>query len=280
MEFRISGDELVHEDARLISDVEVESGHILLAAINDRLFPPTITPLDNQKTWPPWRREVADPIKSCQGTSDYISLGGTWRLHADVRFRPSADMTQWEARIDVDSGNTDIGDRLLAVDNFSYEASGPSCPFNKDRALPESNQCKVINPWRIKTAPGWSTILIPYLMEPSRDWSLIPGVVNTDYYHYMHWVFNIYTDKEFVLRAGTPVAQFITFPRNNQNIEFASSKVGKMLEGLGLDSAIGAPMDRKGAYRREQRRADQPEVTVEVPKISLISRIWIWLIGI
>lgn len=281
MEFRISGEDLLHDDARFISDIEVEPGHILLAPLENSLFHPIITPLDNLKTWPSWRRDVGDGIKACQGTSDYISLGGTWRLHGDVRFRPSADMTQWESRIDVQpsSGFEEHRD-LFKTDIFPYEDSGPNCPFNNDRALPESNHCKVVNPWMIKTAPGWSTIVLPRLMEPSRDWSLIPGVVNTDYYHHMNWVFNIYTDEEFVLRAGTPVAQFITFPRNYQSIEFASPKVADMLQILGFDSPIGHPIDRKGAYRREHRRADLVRATVISPKKSLLKRIWDWLIGV
>ncbi|MBF83055.1 MAG: hypothetical protein CL489_01120 [Acidobacteria bacterium] len=279
MEFRISGKDLLHDDARIISDIEVEPGHILLAPHDNSLFHPTITPLDNLKTWPPWRREVFAGLKACQGNSDYISLGGTWRLHGDVRFRPSADMTQWESRIDLDPPPGDQHPDLFKTDIFPYGASGPSCPFNKDRALPESNQCKVVNPWIIKTAPGWSTILIPNLMEPSRDWSLIPGVVNTDYYHHMHWVFNIYTDEEFVLRAGTRVGQFITFPRNHQHVEFASPKVASMLETLGFDSPIGHPIDKKGAYRREHRKADRVKPTVEAPKESMLNRIREWLIG-
>ena len=280
MEFKVSGKDLLHDDARTISDIEVEPGHILLAPHDKSLFHPTITPLDNLKTWPPWRREVGTQLKACQGNSDYISLGGTWRLHGDVRFRPSADMTSWESRIDVHPPlGADLHPDLFKTDVFPYEASGPGCPFNRDKALPESNQCKVINPWMIKTAPGWSTLLIPNLMEPSRDWSLIPGVVNTDYYHHMHWVFNIYTDEEFLLRAGTRVGQFITFPRSHQHVEFGSPQIAPMLENLGFDSPIGHPMDRQGAYRREQRRTDPAAPVVKVPKKSAIRSILDWLIG-
>jgi hypothetical protein len=160
----------------------------------------------------------------------------------------------------------------LQIDSFGFEASGEKCPFNADRGLPESNQVKIVNPWCIKTAPGWSCVLLPYLYEPSPDWTLLPGVVNTDYYHSMNWVINVYTDKEFVLPIGTPIGQFFTFPRNNQKIIWGDGKIGRWMANVGLESPMGVPADRSGAYRKEQRESDAKACPVAESKRSFVEK--------
>ena len=281
MDFKIHGNDLVGEDYRIPSDIEVQPGHILLVPNNENLCHPEITPIDNSKVWPKWRRDAGSGFKACQGTSDFLSLGGTWRLPAPMRFRPTADGINWEAKWDAGTGpRMGMHYPKLEVDKFGYDMSGEHCPFNADRALPEANQIKIVNPWLVKTAPGWSSLLIPYLMEPSRDWSLIPGVVNTDYYHSMNWVINIYTDKEFVLPLGTPIGQIITFPRDHQNIEYAQPKLYPWLLSIGLESFVGVPVERKGAYRREQKKAPSPEICpVSKPRKSFTQRLNDWLFG-
>jgi hypothetical protein len=281
MDFRIKGEDLLGDDYHIASDVEVSPGEILLIPNHERLYDPRITPLNNSKVWPPWRRKAGGGFKACQGTSDYISLGGTWRLPANVRFRPSPDGKNWEAMWDGDTGprNGFLIPRF-EIDIFEYEASGEECPFNRDRGLPESNQIKIVNPWIVKTAPGWSTLLLPYLMEPSRDWSLIPGIVNTDYYHHMNWVINIYTDDEFMIPMGTPIAQFMTFPRGVQKIDYGQPKLFPLMMSLGLESPISIPIDRTGAYRREQKRAPIPEMCpVAGNQKSFKKRLFDWLFG-
>ena len=277
MDFKIRGEDLLGDDYSMASDVDVPPGHILLSPQHERFFDPKITPLDNSKVWPPWRRNAGGGFKACQGTSDYISLGGTWRLPAPLRFRPAADAQKWEARWDIAGDESNHG---LSVDIFTYESSGAGCPFNEGRGLPEGNHIKIVNPWTIKTAPGWSTLLLPCWMEEPREWSLMPGIVNTDYYHTMNWVINIFTDKEFVIPMGWPIAQMMTFPRNHQNIMYGQPKIAEWLINLGMESPIGIPADRSGAYRREQKDMPIPEMCpVAGNQKSFKNRLFDWLFG-
>ena len=274
MDFKVRGEDLLGDEYVIASDVEVPPGHILLSPHNDRLYDPKITPLDNSKVWPSWRRKAGSGFKACQGTSDYISLGGTWRLPAPVRMRPSIEGQKWEARWDTHDTQG------LAIDVFEYEASGEACPFNQNRMLPEGNQIKIVNPWTIKTAPGWSTLLLPCWMEEPREWSLMPGVVNTDYYHTMNWVINIYTDDEFVIPTGWPIGEMITFPRNQQNIKFGQTKIAEGIINKGMNSPFTIPADRSGEYRKEQREASPPEICpVEGIKKPFRKRFSDWLFG-
>ena len=116
-------------------------------------------------------------------------------------------------------------------------------------------------------------------MKGSTPSDIRPGVVNSDYYHSMNWVINIYTDKEFVIPLGTPIGQIITFPRDHQNIEYAQPKLYPWLLSLGLESFVGVPVDRKGAYRREQKKAPSPEICPVHKRKSFKQRFSDWLFG-
>ncbi len=282
MDFKIHGQDLVGAEWRLVSDIEIQPGEILLTPRSDRLYEPSITPLDNSKTWPSWRRNAGGGFKACQGTSDYLSLGGTFRLPAPVRFRPSAVGGDWESRWDVGGGawEQDPWGPLLQIDHFPYEASGESCPMNEGRSLPESSHIKLVNPWMIKTAPGWSTLFLPCLYEATRDWTLLPGVVNTDYYHHMNWVINVYAEEEFVLPLGTPIGQFFTFPRDYQQILYGETRISQLLINLGLKSPMAIPTVRKGAYRDHQKESPKAEVCpMSKPKPSIWKRLNNWVFG-
>lgn len=282
MDFKVRSEDFVGDDWRISSDIDIEPGQILLAPRSNRLYEPSINPLDNSKTWPPWRRDANGGFKACQGTSDYLSLGGTFRLPAPVQFRPNPRGDDWEARWDVGSyaEERDPWGPLLAMDHFPYDASGEACPMNQGRALPQSAQIKLVNPWQIKTAPGWSTILLPCIYEGRHNWALLPGIVNTDYYHHMNWVINIYSNEPFTLPVGTPIGQFFTYPRDYQQVLFADEKIANLLTNKGMQSPIGIPGDRKGLYRSHQKETPKaPICPVSRPRIPLWKRGYRWLFG-
>ena len=117
-------------------------------------------------------------------------------------------------------------------------------------------------------------------MEEPREWSLMPGVVNTDYYHTMNWVINIYTDEEFVIPTGWPIAQMMTFPRNHQNIDFGQPKISNWLINLGMNSPVAIPSDRSGTYRGEQKAAPDAQVCpVTGNRKSFKKRLFDWFFG-
>ncbi|MEO2142344.1 MAG: hypothetical protein ABGX63_09210 [bacterium] len=152
--------------------------------------------------------------------------------------------------------------------------------MNEGRALSKSVQIKLVNPWTIRTAPGWSTMLLPCTYEGRKNWELLPGVINTDYYHHINWVINIYNDEPFVLEVGTVIAQFFTFPRDYQQILFADEKIANLLNNKGLKSPMGIPEERKGRYRSHQKETPRAEFCpVSQSRKPLWKRANHWLFG-
>lgn len=233
-----------------------QPGEILLVPQNNRLYTPEVMPVDNSKGFPDWFKEL-DPdkrgLKRCQGTQDYLMTGVTFRLHNPVKFRKTPDGQQWESRWESSDGNMNPS---LRIDNFRYEDVGPH-QITDQRDLPNGNFIKLVNPWEVVTAPGWSSMLIPCAWNYDRRYELISGVVHTDFYHHMNWVINIQTDEDFIIPAGTPIGTVVTFPRFiKQNVLWGDESAHQFLMNEPWQMAF-EPNSIKRLYRRRQRAEDK-----------------------
>lgn len=87
---------------------------------------------------------------------------------------------------------------------------------------------KWINPWSIKTPPGYSTLFVAPMHQPS-VFRILEGVVDTDQYDSpvnFPFVLNDIT-YEGLIPAGTPIAQVIPFRRESWEMEMGSIKNAK-----------------------------------------------------
>lgn len=84
---------------------------------------------------------------------------------------------------------------------------------------------KWINPWSIKTPPGYSTFFIQPLHRKS-NFTIIPGVVDTDKYNpAVNFPF-VLNDINFegLIPAGTPMVQVIPFKRDSWKMEIGNKE--------------------------------------------------------
>lgn len=91
---------------------------------------------------------------------------------------------------------------------------------NKYSAYP-----KWINPWSIKTPPGYS-ILITQPLHREAPFTILDGIVDTDkYFSPVNFPF-IMNDKNFegLIPEGTPLAQVIPFKRDRWSMRLGSNK--------------------------------------------------------
>jgi hypothetical protein len=205
---------------------------------------------------PSWWRDLPKrlgSIRRCQGTYDYITAGFVVPLWTDVTVRPSIDGKFFEIK------TAQMGDgEIFKIDSFSNE-SASGCPFSSIKAIPTAQYPKLISPWRYITPKGVSLMSLPILHEPNPNYTIVPGIVHTDFYHQIHIVLNITTDKEFTIPAGTPMQYMIPISRKNtiKKVTLGNESMYKFVatSGLGLGSRI-AP-DRSIYYRRKQREIDR-----------------------
>jgi len=119
-------------------------------------------------------------------------------------------------------------------------------------------------------------MLFPCTWDEDRRFTLIPGVVHTDFYHHMNWVINIFTDEDFTLPAGTPIGTMITFPRFvKQEVLWGDETMHRFTGNHPWGMAF-EPMSIKRRYRRRQRLEDKKcpysSSDVKAPRTGIIRR--------
>lgn len=99
---------------------------------------------------------------------------------------------------------------------------GKDCPYHqKNKDLPFY---KILNPFKIKTPPGYSTLFVPPLNNKDDRFEIISGIVDTDTFTAeINFPIIINGDKypvlETIFKKGTPYVQCIPFKRDKWKME-------------------------------------------------------------
>ena len=110
------------------------------------------------------------------------------------------------------------------------EQLGEKCPLNKkNKGL---SHYKILNPYIIKTPPGYSCLFVPLLNNNDDRFEIISGIVDTDTFEMaINFPIVINGDKyptlETVIKRGTPYVQVIPFKRDKwkmKTVEGTKSK--------------------------------------------------------
>ena len=94
---------------------------------------------------------------------------------------------------------------------------------------------KILNPWVIKTPPGYSTLFVPPLNNADDRFSIIPGIVDTDTFEKeINFPFVVNGDKypilESTIKVGTPYVQVIPFKREKWKMKIENRETKKFNE--------------------------------------------------
>lgn len=138
--------------------------------------------------------------KKCMPLLDAMSLGYTIPLAADLHVISNSDLTEVQL-IEPQAG-------MHIAEYHSREQVGNITP---------SSPIKFINPWVVRTAPGWSTLFIPPINNINSDFTPLSGLVDTDNYYKEVNFPAIWNTPNFdgKIPAGTPIVTAIPIKRNS-----------------------------------------------------------------
>jgi|TARA_Y100000361_G_C11143662_1_gene336692 hypothetical protein len=108
---------------------------------------------------------------------------------------------------------------------------GNECPFHKkNQGL---SYQKILNPWLIKTPPGYSCLFLPPMNNGDDRFSIIPGIVDTDsFISEINFPIIVNGDKypmlETIIKKGTPYVQVIPFKRESWKMEVTSNEENRI----------------------------------------------------
>ena len=78
---------------------------------------------------------------------------------------------------------------------------------------------KIISPWFVKTAPGYSMYQLPMFYHYNPDWYIPFGVLETDKHPVLNHQVIMTTDKyEVVIKQGEPLAHYLPFKREEYDM--------------------------------------------------------------
>jgi hypothetical protein len=254
---------------RLYPDMKPEEGQITFVPADNRLL--EMKPYLNRITRPEWLKELDEQasIHRCAGVFDYLRQGVTVPLWTDVDFRPDQNNQDWEWSIaqyvdrpQVNIQASSLQSPMFQNVPFGFDSTG-SCPVTSVRKLQQASYPKLATPWAVITPPGWSVLLMPLVYEPNPNYTVLPGIVNTDYYHIVNVLMNITTDQPFSIKYGTPMIHLIPFKRDSDFAEiiFEDESMYKHCASRGMSPGPfipnDAPTKSASLYRSMRRHYDK-----------------------
>ena len=152
-------------------------------------------------------------IKRCMPVFDAINTGYIIPTPTDI----------WIKQVNIDEEDSTKTQPVyewpgIEIINFHPVEQAPNYPNNPGHSI---TYPKWINPWSIKTPPGYSTAFVQPWHRKSM-FTILPGVVDTDQYTSpVNFPFVLNDIKfEGLIPAGTPMAQVIPFKRDSWEMEF------------------------------------------------------------
>jgi hypothetical protein len=215
-----------------------------------------IPPYLGRKKLPSWWKNLPiqeGSLRRCQGVYDFTTAGITIPLWCDVTIRPDPTGKFFEFR------TSSCGDDYtFAVGSFQ-RAQAQGCPIGEFNKIPTGQFIKLVTPWKVRTPKGVSLITMPMFFEPNPDYTVVPGIVHTDFYNHVNIVINITTDKEFVIPAGTLIQQMIPYHRHRdfKRIIWGNESMTRFIRGNGLAKGSLATPDDSRLYRSKQMEIEK-----------------------
>jgi len=199
---------------------------------------------------PLWYKELKHSVtnktvKGCMPFLDTLTTGYTIKMPIDYyishNFKKEGERyTEGYTRLD-NYKNINLNTKNN-LESHPISQLGKKCPFvNKNKSLPFH---KILNPWLIKTPPGYSCLFLPPMNNSDDRFSIIPGIVDTDTFpKETNFPIIINGDKYPILKStikeGTPFVQVIPFKRDSWKMKLSTiNKTQQNLEKFKLAFSV------------------------------------------
>ena len=200
---------------------------------------------------PKWFKDIPSnndmSVKVCPSFPDYFSQGYIMPMWVDVRLQYKNNEWGWETPITNFTWNVHGNNQFLDYTNAKFNGVDSQFVFKAD--------C----PWRIVTPPGWSVLQLPLFYHFNQEWSVLPGVIDTDVHSEINQqVLYHGNGKPVVIKSGDPFVLYIPFKRSNKlkhTIRYQTEKDVKLFKKGGFQ--INSSFRPSGGYREMQRKRDR-----------------------
>jgi hypothetical protein len=193
---------------------------------------------------PEWYKKLThsyemQTVKGCMPFLDTLTAGYILKIPTDYKIRHNIEF-EGKKRAGFDSAQQ-MMNSLAEKININYQGKGEfhSTEQLKGSPLVEKNKNlafhKILNPWIIRTPPGYSTLFVPPLNNSDDRFSIIAGIVDTDnFVNEINFPITINGDKyeilDTIIERGTPYVQCIPFKREDWKMKIKVMDDKKYME--------------------------------------------------
>jgi hypothetical protein len=147
-------------------------------------------------------------VKTCPSFPDYFSSGYIIPMWCDsiLRFNKKTQEYLWRTS----------EERFYFKHNNQAAYVDPVSPTHLGRPIDYVFTAHA--PWRIITPKGYSIRQLPLFFHFDNDFSVIPGIIDTDFFHSVAFQLFLHkTDEDVFIPRGTPFAHIIPYKRERSN---------------------------------------------------------------
>lgn len=162
-------------------------------------------------------------VKGCMPFLDSLTTG--YLLEVPVSINIDFNSFEEENQKRIVQLETRVMQNKIKEDKLNFSIDKPHNPMQVEKSPHLKKNLnygvnKILNPWKIKTPPGYSCLFIPPLNNTDDRFSIIPAIVETDRFDQeINFPFIINGDKYPILNSiieqGTPYVQIIPFKRES-----------------------------------------------------------------
>jgi hypothetical protein len=184
--------------------------------------------------------------KYCPSFPDYFSQGYILPMWSDVFFQRDNDSWQWKSPNDNFILSSHSNNQFIDHANASFNG------------VPGQFIFKTECPWRIVTPPGWSVLQLPLFYHFNQEWSVLPGIIDTDTIHMVNQQFLYHGDgKDITIKCGDPLVLYVPFKRSNKLKLEVRPQTKEEEKKTSLDTfKLRSKFMPNGVYREMQRKRD------------------------
>ena len=170
----------------------------------------------------PSQTQESITVKHCPSFPDYFSQGYIVPMWCDSKLESNGNSWNWKASSEKISWDIHGNNQFLNHADAKFNGIDGQFVF------------KANCPWRVITPPGWSVLQLPLFYHFNQEWSILPGVIDTDIHHEINQqVLYHGNGKEIIINRGEPFVLYIPFKRSNKlkhDIRYQTRKDQKMIK--------------------------------------------------
>lgn len=168
---------------------------------------------------------TSQTAKKCPSFAHWFSQGVILRAWCDIslKYNKEDNMFIWTAGKEGSPYRVDWHDNNQFIDHVEFNFQGQTAKFI----------FKLDCPWRIITPKGWSVYQLPLFYHFNKQWTILPGIIDTDVHHEINQQVAYFPEGETILiPKGTPLVQYIPFERkkNTFQVRYRSAEDAYLLE--------------------------------------------------